>query len=617
MGKKKKRITPSVVESARSGRNSWLIVIILFAAVILSYSPAWNGRPIWDDDAYITKPELRSLQGLANIWIKPGTTLQYYPIVYSVFWLEYKIWGSNVLPYHLVNIFLHAFSAILLWRILLRLKIPGAWLAAGIFALHPVQVESVAWISELKNMLSGVFVLSSALLYFRFDESRKRSQYAGAFALFLLALLSKSVIATLPAALLVVFWWKRGKLTWKADVIPLLPFFVLGIGYGALTTWMEQTRVGAHGGEFALSFIDRCLISGRAFWFYLAKLFWPARLTFIYPRWHINQQVWWQYLFPLSALLLGFYCWTLRDRWRGPLATFLLFAGILFPALGFLNVYPFIYSYVADHFQYIASIAVITLAATGITFLLDRFLTQRPLIIRYAIPITLLLVLAALTFRQAHIYRDPETLYLATLDRNPDCWLAHNNIVSIYLSKGKTDEALSHAKEAVRLRPGDVEPRIAMGDVLLRKRNPTEAIIQYKKAVAIQPGFAEGYSHLGSGYMLSERYEEAITQYQKALQLSPQSVAVHNNLAWLLATCSDASLRDGPEAVVLAEQADKLSGGNDPLILHTLAAAYAQAGQTVKAMEVARHAKELADAQHRQGLVRMLEKEIRDYESRL
>ena len=617
MKKKKDPEQPPVIKEPRSSRHSWLFALVLFLAVTLSYSPAWNGSPIWDDDAYITRVELRTLGGLENIWVTPGTTLQYYPLVYSVFWVEYKIWGDTTWPYHLVNILLHSFSAILLWRILLRLNIPGAWLAAGIFALHPLQVESVAWIAELKNTLSGALVLSAALLYLKFDESRNRREYMGALVLFTLALLSKSVIATLPAALLVIFWWKRGKVTWKSDVIPLLPFFALGIAAGAFTAWMERTAVGAHGNQFTLSILERCLVAGRAFWFYIGKLVWPADLTFIYPRWHVSYLIWWQYLFPLSALILVAFCWKLRNRSRGPLAAVLLFAGILFPALGFLDVYPFVYSYVADHFQYLASIAIITLASAGITLLLSKTLARWSPIIRYALPSALLLALATLTWHQTIMYRDAETLYLTTLRRNPDCWLAHNNLCSIFLAQGKTDEALHHAEEALRLRPGDVQPHVAIGDVLLRKRQPIEAIAHYKKALAIEPDYADGYSHLGSAYLLSQRFSEAITQYRKTLSLSPRSLSAHNNLAWLLATCSDESLRNGEEAVTLAEKADRLSGGNNPLILHTLAAAYAQSGQTVRALETARRAEQLATAHGYKGLARMLEKEIRDYESRL
>jgi tetratricopeptide (TPR) repeat protein len=616
MGKKRTRKQPVALEQKESPLHLWLFASVLLIAVTLSYSPAWNGRPIWDDDAHMTKVELRSLGGLAQIWINPGATQQYYPLVHSVFWLEHKVWGDTIWPYHLVNIFLHALSAFLLWRILLRLKIPGAWLAAGIFALHPVQVESVAWISELKNTLSGALVLSAALLYLRFDESRKRSEYVGALALFALALMSKSVIATLPAALLVIFWWKRGKLVWTRDVVRLLPFFALGVASGVFTAWMERTHIGAQGNQFALSFLDRCLISGRAFWFYLAKLGWPTELSFIYPRWQISQLVWWQYLFPVLAFVLLVVLWKLRKRYRGPLAAFLLFAGILFPALGFLNVYPFIFSYVADHFQYLASIAIITLASAGITLLLDRFAIPRQPIIRYAIPIALLLTLGSLTWRQARTYRDAETLYLTTLQWNPDCWLAHNNLSAILLARGKADEALGHAEKALQLRPDDVEPQVMIGDVLLRKRQPNEAIAHYEKALAIRPNYPEGYSHLANAYVIARRFSEGIAQYRKTLRLAPRSLAAHNNLAWILATCSDGSLRNGEEAVALAEQADQLSGGNNPSVLHTLAAAYAESGQTVRAIETARRSKQLAEAQGNQGLAQLLEKEIGMYESR-
>jgi tetratricopeptide (TPR) repeat protein len=429
--------------------------------------------------------------------------------------------------------------------------------------------------------------------------------------------MSKSVIATLPAALLVIFWWKRGKLAWKSDVVPLLPFFTLGIASGAFTAWMERTHIGAQGNQFALSFLDRCLIAGRAFWFYLAKLVWPAELTFIYPLWQVSQLIWWQYLFPFSALILLAVLWKLRKRWRGPLAAFLLFAGMLFPTLGFLNVYPFIFSYVADHFQYLASIAIITLASTGVTLLLDKFTVRRHPAIRYVILIAVLVALGLLTWQQARTYRDAETLYLTTLQRNPECWLAHNNLSAILLAKGSTDEALSHAEKAFQLRPDDVEPQVMIGDVLLRKRQPNEAIVHYEKALAIRPNYPEGYVHLANAYVVARRFSEGITQYRKTLSIAPRSLAAHNNLAWLLATCSDGALRNGEEAVALAEQADQLSGGNNPSVLHTLAAAYAESGQAVRAMEIAQHAKQLAEAQGNQELARMLQKEIGLYESRV
>ncbi|HEV7927839.1 MAG TPA: hypothetical protein VGR14_20995, partial [Verrucomicrobiae bacterium] len=306
-------VTEQPVKPARV----WLQALILVGAVVLAYQPVWHAGFIWDDDRHVTLPTLRSLHGLLRIWAQLGATQQYYPLVHSVFWVEHKLWGDATAGYHWLNILLHAFSALLLIKLLCQLKIPGAWLAGALFALHPVEVESVAWVSELKNTLSGVFYLSAALAYLRFDRNRKGEYYAIALGLFVLGLLSKTVIASLPAALLVIFWWQRGKLSWKQDVLPLIPFFLAGIGAGLLTAWVERKFIGAEGSEFHFSLVERCLIAGRDIWFYLGKLIWPADLAFIYPRWNVSQTVWWQYLFPAAiVLLLGVLVWL---RWRGPL----------------------------------------------------------------------------------------------------------------------------------------------------------------------------------------------------------------------------------------------------------------------------------------------------------
>src|SRR5208282_3882680 len=243
--------------------QGWLKGLLLVAAVFLAYQPVWHAGFIWDDEAHVTRPELRSLDGLARIWMQLGATQQYYPLVHSLFWVEHRLWDDSPWGYHLVNILLHAFAALLLARILQQLKIPGAWLAAAIFALHPIQVESVAWISELKNTLSGVFYFSAVLAYLEFDRNRSRGKWVLALGLFVLGLMSKSVIATLPAALLVVFWWQRGKLSWKRDVWPLIPFFVAGIGAGLFTAWVERKYIfGAEGSEFNFSVVERFLIAG-------------------------------------------------------------------------------------------------------------------------------------------------------------------------------------------------------------------------------------------------------------------------------------------------------------------------------------------------------------------
>src|ERR1700679_623430 len=274
----------------------------LLFVTLIAYIPALNGGLLWDDEGHVTSPDLQSLHGLWRIWFEFGSTQQYYPLLHSAFWIEHRLWGDTVLGYHLVSVLLHALSACLGGAIVRYLRLPGAWLAGFLFALHPVCVEAVAWISEQKSTLSGAFYLAALLCYLHFDRSRRGWQYFLALALFVLALLSKTVAATLPAALLVLLWWRRGRLDWKRDVRLLLPWFALSVAAAAVTEYVEQNFLGARGPEFALTLAQRCLVASRAIWFYLGKLIWPVNLTFIYPRWKVDQTVWWQYLFPLGLL---------------------------------------------------------------------------------------------------------------------------------------------------------------------------------------------------------------------------------------------------------------------------------------------------------------------------
>ena len=332
---------------------------LLFGSVLLAYLPALHGGLIIDDSGHITSARMQSLHGLWRIWFELGATTQYYPVLHSAFWIEHRLWGDAVLGYHLTNALLHAAAALLVVALVRRLSLPGAWLAGFLFALHPVCVETVAWISEQKNTLSAVFYLGAALLYLDFDRTRRKSRYGLALGLFALALMSKSVTATLPVALLVILWWRRGRLEWKRDWLPLIPWLALGASGGLFTAWVERRYIGAEGADFALTAVERCLVAGRALWFYAWKMVLPANLTFIYPRWRVDAAAWWQYLFPLAALAAAAGLWLAARRRRGPLAAFLFFAVTLLPALGFLNVYPFLYSFVADHYQYLASLGII------------------------------------------------------------------------------------------------------------------------------------------------------------------------------------------------------------------------------------------------------------------
>ncbi len=403
-------VTPLAWSLWRFSPRDFVTGGLLVLATLLAYWPALRGGLIWDDSAHITRPDLRSLSGLSRIWFELGATQQYYPLLHSAFWIEHRLWGGTVLGYHLANVLLHASAALLVVLIVRRLQIPGAWLAGFIFALHPVCVNAVAWISEQKSTLSAVFYLGAALAYLHFDQTRRKTQYALALGLFVLALLAKTVTATLPAALLVVFWWRRGRLDWRRDVRPLIPWLIMGASAGLFTAWVERKFIGAEGPEFSLSLLDRCLLAGRVIWFYFAKLIWPGNLVFIYPHWTIDASLWWQYLFPFAVLVVAAALLLLARRWRGPLAGFLFFAGTLFPVLGFLNVYPFIYSYVADHFQYLASLGIIVPLSAAMALGAGRFPSSARAL-AWAPAVALLATLGMLSWRQSfHLSRFPDHL---------------------------------------------------------------------------------------------------------------------------------------------------------------------------------------------------------------
>jgi tetratricopeptide (TPR) repeat protein len=499
---------PATAESAPLvDRTSLLVLAGLVLVTLAAYFPVWHGGMLWDDDAHLTRASLRSLSGLWRIWFDLGATQQFYPVAHSAFWVMHRLWGDSTLGYHLVNIVLHACSAWLVFLILRRLAIPGAMLAAAIFALHPVEVESVAWMTELKNTLSGVCYLAAMLTYLKFDSSRARRAYLTALALFVLALLSKTVTATLPAALLVVFWWQRGTLRWREDVVPLVPFFGVGVALGLLTAWVERTQIGAEGAAFQFTIVERCLIAGRAFWFYLGKLAWPANLTFIYPRWHVSQQAAWQFVYPLLAIALAMVLWMYRKRSRAPLAAILFFAGTLFPALGFFNVYPFLYSFVADHFQYLAGLGPIVLFAAAVATIATRW-PIRSMAIVAAAAFIVCAPAAVLTWNQTHEYADAETLYRTTLERNPDCWMAYIN-----LGKLRQDEARGRGNDPALLE---------------------EARSMFQKAVSIDPGISQAHNNLGTLLLMMGRDEEALAEFRKALDLKPSDPEVHQNMSLTL-----------------------------------------------------------------------------------
>jgi Flp pilus assembly protein TadD len=530
--------------------KSWALGAGLILLTIVAYFPATRGGFVWDDDDYVSKNwTLRSREGFRSIWLQAGATPQYYPLVFSTFWVEYRFWGLKPSGYHWVNILLHGLNAVLLWRLLVVLAVPGAWFAAAIFALHPVHVESVAWITERKNVLSGVLYLSAMLAFFRFSSLKANGQpeagrwrwYGASLALFLCALFSKTVTCSLPAALLLILWWQRGRVT-RRDVLALIPFFLLGAGMALVTVSLEKSHVGAEGREWDLSVVDRCLIAGRALWFYAGKLVWPVNLTFMYPRWEIDGYAWQAYVFPVAAILILGVAWLLRSRiGRGPVVAGLFFAGTLVPALGFFNIYPMRYSFVADHFQYLASVGLIVLGVALVIRISDRMRLSRR-----SVALVLggggLLLLGGLTWRQSRAYADYPTLWKDTLVKNPGCWTAQYNLGRYYLERDSAsalDEAEQHLLAALAARPKSVD---TLGNLALvyAKRGQTElAIDKLHEALQIDPRHSGTHLNLGRVLMVKGQLAEAIEHFREAVELHPNDSAAHFTLGVALVAQGD------------------------------------------------------------------------------
>ncbi len=512
----------------------WGALLVLLT--VLAYGPAFVAGFIWVDDDYVLENyNLRSTAGLVKIWRQPRSSPQYYPLVHTSYWLEHRLWDLWPVGYHATNIFLHATSALLLWRVLLLIELPAAWLAAAVFALHPVHVESVAWITERKNTLSLLFYLAAAFCFLKRElapQSRGSwGLYLASVACFLAALLCKTVVATLPCALLVVLWWKHGTLSPRQVALAAL-LLLLAVPLAMHTAYLERHHVGAMGPEWEFSFADRCLIAGRAVWFYACKLMVPYPLTFMYPRWEIDDHDWRQYLFPLAACLLVAALWLFRGRiGRGPLAAALFFGGTLFPALGFFNVYPMKYSFVADHFQYVASLGPIALfVAAGAQAAERCHLTTAGQLLACG----LLAVLAVLTWLQSTIYRNQETLWRDTLAKNPQAEMAYINLGNFLRSEGRLPEALEAFDGAVKLRPGEPDGHIglAMTYAAVPDLDRAEQILQ--EALTIDPNYALTYGNLADVRFRQGEPQEAVRLYRQALALDQENVLIRFNYGTLL-----------------------------------------------------------------------------------
>lgn len=660
------------------GLRGWLWAAGLLLTLALVYQPAWHGGFIWDDDLHLLDNPVLKPGGLATVWT-PGGYINYWPLTFTSYKLQFMAWGLNPFGFHLVNIAVHGVSALLLWRILLELRVPGALFAAAIFALHPVNVESVAWIAQLKGLLAVMLALVSLHFFLAWERGEKWGAVL-AIGAFLLSTLAKGMVITLPAVLLACAWWQRGRIE-RQDLLRVLPYLAIGAVMTGTEIW-SQHLVAADGAVRSDDLLSRAAVAGCAVWFYFWKLIWPLDLCFVYPRWRIDEH---QAMFFLAGLLLvGLFAlaWWRRLSWGRPvLMLFVGYVGLLLPALGFVNIYYMRYSYVADHWQYAAMIVPCAVIGGAAATLLPSYLGSRKGC--YLLCAAVLATLSVLTWRQSHMYADIDTLYLTIIKQNPECWLAynnlgklqaergnddearayyeralkfnpdyaeaHNNLAIVLARSGNKDEAIDHYQQALRILPDYADAHYNLGNALTSRGPIDEAIVHYQRAVKIKPDYGEAYNNLGLALARCGRVEEAAVQYQLALKISPDFAEAHYNLAaaleqqgrfreaadhrisavrllpnhpevlrgaaWMFATCPDSAIRNGVEATNLAQRAAEISGGGEPIILDALAAAYAESGRFDQAVRAARRALELATARGDTTLVDMLRSRIKLYES--
>ena len=507
---------------SRRDAFSFLALGVLIAVV---YFPAALAGFVWDDSIMRELRAVSTWGGIWELWFDPvgaylegGTRKEghYWPLLYTTFWVEHKLWGFSPAGYHIVNILIHFANTVLLWRLFVRLAVPGAWFVAAVFAVHPLHAESVAWIMARKDMLATLFCLAALLMWLRFVESPGRGRYAGALLLFAAAMLCKSVVVLFPATLLILQWWKEGRLT-RADLLRVAPFFLVGlaIAVGDMLFYQNVQPL-----SLGFSVAERVLIAAHALWFYVGKLLWPMGLAVIYPHWDVNvaDPLAWGYV--IAAVAVAAALWFLRGRvGRGPLACALFFAVILLPTLGFVDYGYMRYSFVADRYQYLAGIGVIVFfagAASQGSYKLPDVLRKTA----KGAALALLFLLGAATWNQAGVYKDEVTLFRHVISLNPQAYTAHLNLAYALLhSEGASEEALTAARIAVKRRPLYHSSQNVMGAALSGLGRHEEAEKHLRRAVELNPRYAPAFLNLGESLRRQERYKEALEAYLAATRI--------------------------------------------------------------------------------------------------
>ena len=504
--------TPKIPLSLRlrglMARRETLGTLVLCLLVGVAFYPATQAGFLWDDVIFTDSEPIRSPSGIWRIWLVQNAIDReghYWPLLYSTFWLEHKLWAFDSVGYHVVNTILHLANVLLLWRILHRLAIPGAWIAAALFAVHPTHVEPVAWVIARKDLLATLLSFASILAWIRFTETSRKASYLQSLGFYVASMLCKSTAVTLAPIFLVLEWWKKGRIT-GIDLLRVAPFFAVGTWITLADLAFYQSRDAS---SFSHTFFESTLIAARAFWFYLGKLFWPGELAVIYPRWEIDvtDPLAWGYV--VAGLALAAALWFFRSRiGRGPLAGALFYVITLLPVLGFVGYSYMQFSFVADRYQYLSGVGpIVILAAVAVTFV-NRL--PRAVKIGAATSTGLALVLLGfLTWKQAEHYESELTLFRHIVSLNPEAYAGYANLAKGYLDAGSNEEAREAALAAVELEPTHGDAHINLAVAYGRLGQHDDAETHYRRALEILPYHREALNGLSEILIIKKRYKEA------------------------------------------------------------------------------------------------------------
>jgi protein O-mannosyl-transferase len=500
---------------------------MLILSVVVTYLPVSQAGFVYDDGIILTgNPCIVGPLGLKEIWTTNAADIC--PLVLSTFWLEHALWGLNPLLYHLVNILLHGFTAVVLWQVLRHLRVPGAWIGAALWTIHPVNVESVAWISEMKNTESGLFFLLSVVFFVKWLGTREldgrtesRWNYGLTLLFAALAIASKSSTVILPIILCLSAWWLEGRWYWR-NLARTAPIFLMAFAAAIFSIWTQALHFASvTDPRWVRTWPERLVAAGDAVWFYLGKLLFPHPLILIYPRWQIDAKQWDSYL-PLSgAILILVLFWLKREHWlRAWFFAFGYFLVALLPVLGLIDNFVFQYSLVFDHFQYLASMGPLALTGAGLARLSD-FPIPRNVAGQIAVCSVLLLILGATSWQRTLVYKDAEALWIDTLAQNPNCWVGEVNLGSVLREEGQADQAIQHFQNALKINPNCVVAQNNLGDAIFEKGQVDEAIGHFRRALEIDPNFGPAHNNLGVALLQEGQLDEAILQFQKTIEIYP------------------------------------------------------------------------------------------------